>query len=79
MDTLRSFRIADISVIDTVGTLVIAILLEYFIFHYLNKTKHKYIIHLFLVTIIFVILVLLSIPIHKYFGVKTKLSNFILF
>ena len=73
IDYLRKPKLANIAMFDVIGTFGVAVLIGYLV----NK-KHPFKIHLWInIIIIFLLLIILAIIIHKIFKIPTMLNYYI--
>jgi uncharacterized membrane protein YcaP (DUF421 family) len=73
IDYLRKPKLANISVFDVVATFAVAVLIGYLV----NK-KHPFKIHLWInIIIIFLLLIILAIIVHKILKIPTMLNYYI--
>ena len=73
IDYVRKPKFVNISVFDVVATFAVAVLIGYLV----NK-KHPFKIHLWInIIIIFLLLIILAIIVHKIFKIPTMLNYYI--
>lgn len=73
IDYLRKPKLANISVFDVIATFAVAILIGYLV-----NNKYPFKVHLWInIIIIFLLLIILGIIVHKIFGIPTMLNYYL--